>query len=294
MVRAPYISRLPRIGDMSPESATLLALLVGWSLFYLVGKTLRLQERGWDLSPYYALYKSTSLNRAIEGLASLAPGGWRLLGNVGVAASLGQAGFITLLLLRNLWNFFYTPEKATPVQPLIPGVTVRVNSLPWFLLAAGIVILTHELGHGIMCRAEGVRVRSAAILLAVVTFGGAVEPEEEDLRAATPWSRMRIYAVGSLVNLLTGLATVVALIVVGGSLPPVLRVFGNWLYFVSINLALMNMLPIGPLDGGQMWREFTARYQAGSQLQKSATYAFTGLIVLNILLSLNKFGLVSI
>ena len=30
--------------------------------------------------------------------------------------------------------------------------------------------------------------------------------------------------------------------------------FLNWLYFISTNLALVNMLPVYPLDGGQMLR----------------------------------------
>ena len=54
------------------------------------------------------------------------------------------------------------------------------------MLAAGVVILTHELSHGIQCVIEGVRVKSAAIMVAVITFGGAVEPDEEEMNKAPP------------------------------------------------------------------------------------------------------------
>ena len=83
-------------------------------------------------------------------------------------------------------------------------------------------------------------------------------------------------------------------IVFGRVLPVQLIIFFNWIYFVSINLAMMNMLPIGPLDGGQMWRDFTQRYTSGQTLRTGATYSFIGLILLNIVLSLSKFGLVPI
>jgi membrane-associated protease RseP (regulator of RpoE activity) len=162
------------------------------------------------------------------------------------------------------------------------------------LLAAGIIILTHELGHGIMCIVEGVRVKSAAVMFAVITFGGAVEPEEDDMKAASIWSRMRIYAVGSIINLITGLLTIPIFIAFGRSLPVYLIIFLNWIYFVAINLAMMNMLPIGPLDGGQMWRDFTERFTVGVLLRTGATYSFIGLILLNITLSLTKFGFVPI
>jgi Zn-dependent protease len=277
---------------MSQETTLLGLLFVAWFAFYFLGKQTKLDEKGWDISPLYILYKSTRLNDLIKNLAHVSPRAWKTLGNIGIAASVGQAGFITLILLRNIWNFIYVPEQASPVQPLIPGITISFNNLPWFLLAAGIIILTHELGHGIMCIVEGVRVKSSAVMFAVITFGGAVEPEEEDIKAASIWSRMRIYAIGSIINLLTGLLTIPIFIALGRSLPSQLIIFLNWLYFVAINLAMMNMLPIGPLDGGQMWRDFTERFTVGTKLRTGATYGFLGLILLNIALSLSTFGFV--
>jgi Zn-dependent protease len=279
---------------MSEQINTLGIILIVWVAFYLLAKQFKLNEKGWEIAPLYALYKSTRLNDIINKLAKMNPQGWRTLGNIGIAASVGQACFISYILLRNIWNFVFVPEQASPVQPLIPGVTISVNSLPWFLLAAGIIILTHELGHGVMCIIEGVRVKTAAVMFAVITFGGAVEPEEEDIKAASIWSRLRIYAMGSIINLITGLLTIPIFIAFGRTMPMQLFVFLNWMYFVSINLAMMNMLPIGPLDGGQMWRDFTQRFSNGQMLRTGATYGFIGLILLNIVLSLSKFGFVPI
>ena len=138
------------------------------------------------------------------------------------------------------------------------------------------------------------RVKTAAVMFAVITFGGAVEPEEEDIKAANIWSRLRIYAIGSIINLISGLLTIPIFITFGRTMPVQFLVFFNWMYFVAINLAMMNMLPIGPLDGGQMWRDFTQRFNSGPSLRTGATYGFIGLILLNIILSLSKFGLVPI
>ena len=278
----------------SSSTATLALVLVAWLVFYLAAKRFKLDERGWVLEPYYALYKSTRLNDFVKRIADLKPGLWRVLGNVGVAASVGQVSFITYILVKNLWRFFFAPEQARPVQPLIPGVTISVDSMPWFLLGAGVIILTHELGHGIMCYVEGVKVKSTAVMLAVITFGGAVEPDEESMEQASFMSKMRIFAIGSLVNLVTGLLTIPLFIAFGRSMPVQLIIFLNWVYFVGINLAMMNMLPIGPLDGGQMWRTYTERLEGGAKLQSLATYGFIALILSNIGLSLAKFGFVPI
>ena len=279
---------------MADQTLTLSLLLAAWIGFYLLAKQLKLGDRGWDVQPFYALYKSTRLNDLIRRIAGLNPGFWRVLGNVGVAASVGQVSFITYILVKNLWFFVFRPEEASPVQPLIPGVTISTSSLPWFLLGAGVVILTHELGHGLMCVVEGIPVKSAAVMFAVVTFGGAVEPDEEGMERASTMSKMRVFAVGSMINLLTGLLTIPVFVAFGGVLPTQLLVFLNWLYFISINLAMMNMLPIGPLDGGQMWRTFTAGLRGGLVLQRAATYGFVGLVLMNIGLSLATFGLIPI
>jgi membrane-associated protease RseP (regulator of RpoE activity) len=277
------------------DSITTLAIMIGaWFTFYAAVKLLKVKRDDLDVSPLYALYKSTRLNGFISRLASLHPGFWRVLGNAGVVAAVGQAAFATWLLLNNLIKFVLKPETATPVQPLIPGVTISGESLPWFMLAAGVVILLHELSHGIQCVMEGVKVKSAAVMVAVITFGGAVEPDEEEMEKASILSKMRIFASGSVVNLITGLLVIPIMIFFGGVMPNAFNLFFSWLYFVSINLAIMNMLPIGPLDGGQMWRTLTEKMPMGKLMQNVATYAFLALIVGNIVFSFNLFGLVPI
>jgi len=285
---------IPIVYMASTESITLGIIITTWFIFYLLAKRLKLEDKGWEIAPYYALYKSTKLNELIKKLANLSPRFWKILGNIGIAASIGQVLFISYILTRNLWNFIFVPDQASPVQPLIPGVTISVNSLPWFLLAAGIIILTHELGHGIMCIVEGVPVKNSALMLAVVTFGGAVEPDEEAMEDAGIMTKMRIFAIGSIINLITGILTIPLFIAFGRIMPVQIAIFLQWVYFIAVNLAMMNMLPIGPLDGGQMWRTFTQRYNNGETLQRVATYGFITLILMNIGLSLSQFGFVPI
>jgi membrane-associated protease RseP (regulator of RpoE activity) len=277
------------------DSLTTLAIIIGaWFTFYAAVKLLKVQRDDLEVSPFYVLYKSTRLNGFISRLASWHPKMWRVLGNAGVVAAVGQATYASYLLLNNLLKFLFKPETATPVQPLIPGVTIGASSLPWFMLAAGLVILTHELSHGIQCVLEGVKVKSAAVMVAVITFGGAIEPDEDEMMKASLLSRMRIFASGSIVNLLTGLIVIPIMILFSDVMPDAVGLFFSWLYFVSINLAIMNMLPIGPLDGGQMWRTFTENRPTGKLLQNAATYAFLAIIVGNIVFSFNLFGLVPI
>jgi membrane-associated protease RseP (regulator of RpoE activity) len=71
--------------------------------------------------------------------------------------------------------------------------------------------------------------------------------------------------------------------------------FLNWLYFISTNLALVNMLPVYPLDGGQMLRAWLGTREGwGRWAERAAMYGFLALMVSNLVLSLARFGLIPI
>jgi Zn-dependent protease len=268
-------------------------LISAWFVFYFAAVLLKTEKYGLEVHPFYALYKSTRLNTFLYRIGSWNPTVWRVFGNIGVASFFGQVGFLSYLLFQNLYRFIYVPQKASPVMPLIPGVTITLSSLPWFLAAAGVVILFHELGHGVLCVAEGVPVKSSAILLAVLTFGGAVESDEEAMEKAGMMSKMRIFAAGSFINLIMGLLITAIFFLTRIQLLPSIGVFLQWIYFLAINLALANMLPIYPLDGGQMLKTYLAARPGNRKvLEKVTMYGFFALMVSNIVLSLIRFGLI--
>ncbi len=272
---------------------TLFVIVVGWFSFLGLAKLLRLERYGLELHPLYVLVKSTRLNSYLERAGRWNPGFWRVAGNVAVVSFFGQVAYISFMLFQNLYRFVFVPVQASPVMPLIPGVTIRFSSMPWFLAAAGVVILLHELGHGVMCVAEGVAVKSAALLLAVLTFGGAVEPDEEGMKASTLMSKLRIFAIGSLVNLVTALVVLALYAAFRGGMPAWIGVFLNWVFFLSVNLAMVNMLPVYPLDGGQMARVYLASQPNwGKVVERVAAYGFVALMASNLILSLVKFGIV--
>lgn len=270
---------------------SLLILASAWVILYVASRLRDLEKYGLEVHPLYALYRSTSLNSLIERLAKAAPGFWRIAGNMGVATSPGLTLYISYLLLMNLQRFFYAPERASPVVPIIPGVTVRFQSLPWFFLSAGFIILVHELSHGVQCVLEKIPLKSSALVFAVVTFGGAVEPDEEALESAHALSQMRVYAAGSFSNLVIGLVSLILLVLYAGRMPPSLLYLLHWTYFLSFNIALVNMLPIRPLDGWRMVKVI-ADSRGIPLLEKVATGSFLLLVALNLSLSLLRFGLI--
>ena len=133
-------------------------------------------------------------------------------------------------------------------------------------LVAGVIffasLLAHELSHSLMARRYGIRVPRITLFL----FGGMAEIEAE---ARTPKEEFAIAVVGPLMSLALGIMfTVIATSAMGGGVlerlteepeaamarmsPAITACI--WLGSVNIMLAVFNMVPGFPLDGGRVFR----------------------------------------
>jgi len=106
-------------------------------------------------------------------------------------------------------------------------------------------ILLHELGHSITAILLGVRVRSITLFL----FGGAAELASEPRR---PLDEFLIAIAGPAVSALLGVAFLIVWLAAPGTGP--LPVVSGWLGATNIGVALFNLLPGFPLDGGRVLR----------------------------------------
>ena len=153
-----------------------------------------------------------------------------------------------------------TPKKAW-VAPF--GVRVRVH--PLFLLSAVIAcvahmalqvailfacVLLHELGHAVMARGLGYRVEEIELL----PFGGMAKLAHGDL-GCSPRNEALVAIAGPVVNL--GLGWSGLALAASGAAPS--SAYQAW---VTLNLwlAVFNLLPCLPLDGGRLWRASRSRH----------------------------------
>jgi membrane-associated protease RseP (regulator of RpoE activity) len=192
---------------MDPMITALLFYVLIWGCIYLAGRAVKAERFGFILSPLYFMYKTTALNEWIGSLAEKRRGLWRTLGNVGIAVGVGLMIYAIYQLGLNLFNLFFHVEAATSIQPVIPlpGLTISWESFPYIVIAISLVLATHELAHGIATRVDNVPLKSAGVFVAVVLFGGFVEPDEEQLEKASNQTKMRVYAAGSFTNAAVGL-----------------------------------------------------------------------------------------
>jgi Zn-dependent protease/CBS domain-containing protein len=150
-------------------------------------------------------------------------------------------------------------------------------------LAMGIVaallflasILLHELGHSWVARREGIEVGSITLWL----FGGVSEFKS---RFGSPGAEFRVAVSGPLVSI--GLGVVFVLIELA-NLPSSVDGVAAWLGYINLILAVFNLLPASPLDGGRvlhaaLWRarrDFAWATRVASEIGQGFGYLFIAL-----------------
>ena len=128
------------------------------------------------------------------------------------------------------------------VFPQLTGIT------PWFLgLVTALLlfasVVAHELGHSLLAIAQGIEVKSITLFL----FGGLANLEKE---SETPLEAFAVAIAGPLVSLiLFGLLTILG---ANLSLLLPLQAIVALLAAINLALALFNLIPGLPLDGGNI------------------------------------------
>lgn len=144
-------------------------------------------------------------------------------------------------------------------------------------------ILTHELAHALEARRRGVDVKGITLFL----FGGATETEREPDR---PVDELVVTAIGPFASLVVAAALgLVAVLADGTGWQEVAEVAGvvAWL---NLALAVFNLLPGAPLDGGRILGALVWRH-TGDRRRSQVVAARAGQVVGGSLLALGLFEL---
>ncbi|RMF29790.1 MAG: PDZ domain-containing protein [Candidatus Nitrosothermus koennekii] len=176
---------------------------MAWMVILVSAKALRLERRGFELKPFMIMYKNHNVEQTLDRIVAISPTAVKVFANIGVVGGAFMMAFALWFLISNLSNFFTAQDQFNEVTLLVPGVTIRsIPSLTYFLLAAPVVLVIHEVAHGIVARLENIRVKSGGFAVIIALIAGFVEPEEESFAKARRISKVRVIAAGSTSNVL--------------------------------------------------------------------------------------------
>jgi Zn-dependent protease/CBS domain-containing protein len=211
-------------------------------------------------------------------------GSWRLGRIAGVEMRIDSSWVVIALLVT--YSLYLRFTEAFPELEVALGVILGVG----FGLLFFASVLAHEMAHALVARSRRIPVHGITLFM----FGGATHAKVE---SRGPRDEFLISVVGPVSSVVLGGAFFL-LGTVGRSLlgPPVSGGF-RYLAFVNVALAVFNLLPGFPLDGGRVLRSLVWR-ASGSLTRATRVASAVGQVVGYLmvgagLLSLFTVGLVS-
>lgn len=193
---------------------------------------------------------------------------WRIGSLFGIPLFLDPLWFVILGLAT--LNFGVAYQAWGPVLAWSSGIVMA-------LLLFGSVLL-HELGHSLVARSQGIKVNSITLFL----FGGIASIEEE---SKTPGKAFQVAIAGPVVSVaIYFLLSLLSYLFPENS--PASIMVGD-LSRINLILALFNLIPGLPLDGGQvlkaaLWKVTGNRFQAVRYAAKAGQILGYGAIALGI------------
>ena len=132
-----------------------------------------------------------------------------------------------------------------------------------------ISLLLHELAHSLMAKSRGIPVREITLF----ALGGVSQIEGESPDAKTEF---QIAVVGPLTSIVIGLLCLGVASAFAGMSPA--KIVLSWLGYINFGLAVFNLVPGYPLDGGRVLRALLW-WKTGDAERATRMAAFTGQVV---------------
>lgn len=183
-------------------------LAVFWAVLLALNKWLDLEERGAEIGPGMMLWRTNWGIELLDKIASISKRTWLIFGISGAFIGVFLMIRTFSLLFRNAFSIISSltaegvsgaASAAGGVAPIIPGITTPLVS---GLIAIGVLVIVHELSHGIVARRANMKVESTGFGILAFLPLAFVEPDEEELESASFSDKLQVFAAGSFSNII--------------------------------------------------------------------------------------------
>ncbi len=116
-----------------------------------------------------------------------------------VTLASGLFGFAFYFLAEHAWKILTVAQTPPGVIPVVPGVTIPIEAI----VAVAIIMVVHEVAHGVMFEIARLRLKSSGVLLfGWMPIGAFVEPDEDAFKSLRLREKRRALVAGSTSNAL--------------------------------------------------------------------------------------------
>jgi len=195
--------------------------------------------------------------------------GWRIGSIFGIPLFINSSWFLIIIWATVVIRQDYV-EQWGPSLSWSAGLAVAL------LLFAS--VLLHELGHSLVAKSQGIKVNSITLFL----FGGVASIDRE---SKTPGQAFQVAIAGPMVSL--GLFVLLRITTQLLPEPSLMGMIAQRLAGINLILAIFNMIPGLPLDGGQVlkaaiWKVTGNRFTGTRWAARTGQFLGMGAIIIGI------------
>jgi Zn-dependent protease/predicted transcriptional regulator len=190
-------------------------------------------------------------------------GGFRLGSILGFEIRIDYSWFIIFFLILWTFGFGVFPTMYPGQEPVVYVAMAVVGTLLFFAS-----LVAHELSHSLVARRKGIPVSGITLFI----FGGMAHTSME---FEEPGDEFQIAGIGPVSSLIiAGIFYLVAWVGGAAGWSPAVVGVASYLAFINVVLAVFNLLPGFPLDGGRLFR--AAVWKFTGDMRKATRYATAG------------------
>ncbi len=188
----------------------------------------------------------------------------------GIPLRLDYSWFLIFILITVMLSYFYFPDSFPLWHPAYYWIVGIATSILFFAS-----VLAHELAHSLVSIRGGIPVKSITLFI----FGGVAHVVKEASRASI---ELRMAAAGPLSSLVLA-AIFYGIAWLSSDFNEYLAALTSWLAYINGVLAVFNMIPGFPLDGGRVLRSIvwlaTGDYMRATRIATMAGYGVSYLFI---------------
>lgn len=199
-----------------------------------------------------------------------------LLRAFGVQIRVHPSWFIIFALVVLSLGTLGSPLGDIRLSPLMTWLRALIVAALFFAS-----VIVHELAHALVARRRGLVIKEITLFI----FGGAANLEQESPNART---EALVAGAGPVSSVVLGAACVALALVLGGRGPEITQVVADaalWLGSINLMLAVFNLIPGFPMDGGRLLRalvwgvtkDFLRATRVATAIGRAFAYVLIGL-----------------
>lgn len=156
-----------------------------------------------------AMRKTKRGIKFIDRIVGMCPNLWKVASTIGMIVAFGVMIYGVYMILLSTQMVIDGTITSPAIQLVLPIPQAEPVSgsgfigVPfWFwILVVPFVLFPHELSHGIVSRAEKIKVKAVGVMQLLIFSGAFVEPDDKQINKSGIMTKLRIFGAGSVANI---------------------------------------------------------------------------------------------